>query len=112
MLTVISGVLFYKALFVPNQSQYNKLGSHASPPAEPQQVDLSWQLSLQRAWEKLLQSDRGSVTLEHLFLVNNDKRFQVLVNITNMTCICPSANFKFTSVKIVMIFFCEKLLVC
>ncbi|OAY85380.1 Folylpolyglutamate synthase [Ananas comosus] len=53
------GVLFYKALFVPNQSQYNKLGSHASPPAEPQQVDLSWQLSLQRAWEKLLQSDRG-----------------------------------------------------
>ncbi|WVZ55132.1 hypothetical protein U9M48_005835 [Paspalum notatum var. saurae] len=49
------GVHFDLALFVPNQSQYNKLGSKTSAPAEPEQIDLSWQLSLQTVWEKLLQ---------------------------------------------------------
>ncbi|XP_072996019.1 folylpolyglutamate synthase-like isoform X1 [Typha latifolia] len=53
------GVHFHKALFVPNQSQYHKLGTHASPPAEPQQIDLSWQLSLQKVWESLLHSNKG-----------------------------------------------------
>jgi len=52
------GVHFDLALFVPNQSQYNKLGSNTSAPAEPEQIDLSWQLSLQTVWEKLLQ-DKG-----------------------------------------------------
>jgi folylpolyglutamate synthase len=46
------------ALFVPNQSQYNKLGSSASAPAEPEQIDLSWQLSLQEVWEKLVHGNR------------------------------------------------------
>jgi folylpolyglutamate synthase len=46
------------ALFVPNQSQYNKLGSNASAPAELEQIDLSWQLSLQEVWEKLLHGNR------------------------------------------------------
>jgi folylpolyglutamate synthase len=46
------------ALFVPNQSQYNKLDSSASAPAEPEQIDLSWQLSLQEVWEKLLHDNR------------------------------------------------------
>lgn len=54
-----NGVRFDLALFVPNQSQYNKLGSNASAPAEPEQIDLSWQLSLQRVWEKLLHGDKG-----------------------------------------------------
>ncbi|XP_010229323.2 folylpolyglutamate synthase isoform X2 [Brachypodium distachyon] len=49
-----NGAHFDLALFVPNQSQYNKLGSNASAPAEPEQIDLSWQLSLQTVWEKLL----------------------------------------------------------
>ncbi|XP_021306953.1 folylpolyglutamate synthase isoform X2 [Sorghum bicolor] len=53
-----NGVHFDMALFVPNQSQYNKLGSNTSAPAEPEQIDLSWQLSLQTVWEKLLQ-DKG-----------------------------------------------------
>jgi len=39
-----NGVHFDMALFVPNQSQYNKLGSNTSAPAEPEQIDLSWQL--------------------------------------------------------------------
>lgn len=54
------GVHFDMALFVPNQSQYNKLGTNSSAPAEPEQIDLSWQLSLQRVWQKLLHGDKGS----------------------------------------------------
>jgi hypothetical protein len=56
---ILSGVHFDLALFVPNQSQHTKLGSNTSAPAEPEQIDLSWQLSLQTVWEKLLQ-DKGS----------------------------------------------------
>ncbi|KAF0932863.1 hypothetical protein E2562_012186 [Oryza meyeriana var. granulata] len=54
-----NGVHFDMALFVPNQSQYNKLGTNSSAPAEPEQIDLSWQLSLQRVWEKLRHGDKG-----------------------------------------------------
>lgn len=55
---------FDLALFVPNQSQHNKLGSKASAPAGPEQIDLSWQLSLQAVWEKLLHDDnKGSSEL-------------------------------------------------
>ncbi|CAL4934238.1 unnamed protein product [Urochloa decumbens] len=50
---------FEQALFVPNQSQYNKLGSLASPPSKREQIDLSWQLSLQRVWESLPNSNKG-----------------------------------------------------
>ncbi|KAJ6900281.1 folylpolyglutamate synthase-like isoform X1 [Populus alba x Populus x berolinensis] len=51
------GVHFKKVLFVPNTSVYYKVGSHALP--TDSQVDLSWQLALQRVWEKLIQSDKG-----------------------------------------------------
>ncbi|XP_062205110.1 folylpolyglutamate synthase-like isoform X2 [Phragmites australis] len=54
-----NGLHFEQALFVPNQSQYNKLGSLASPPSEREQIDLSWQLSLQRVWESLPHSNKG-----------------------------------------------------
>ncbi|TKV93030.1 hypothetical protein SEVIR_9G200100v4 [Setaria viridis] len=54
-----NGLHFEQALFVPNQSQYNKLGSLASPPSEREQTDLSWQLSLQRVWESLPHSNKG-----------------------------------------------------
>ncbi|KAL6906546.1 hypothetical protein ACP4OV_004147 [Aristida adscensionis] len=54
-----NGLHFEQALFVPNQSQYNKLGSLASPPSERGQIDLSWQLSLQRVWESLPHSNKG-----------------------------------------------------
>ncbi|KAK8575587.1 hypothetical protein V6N13_033175 [Hibiscus sabdariffa] len=52
------GVRFKKALFVPNISVYHKVGSHTLPTVDPQ-VDLSWQFALQRAWENLMQSDKG-----------------------------------------------------
>ncbi|CAN6298883.1 unnamed protein product [Urochloa humidicola] len=54
-----NGIYFEQALFVPNQSQYNKLGSLASPPSHREQIDLSWQLSLQRVWESLPHSSKG-----------------------------------------------------
>ncbi|BBG98006.1 DHFS-FPGS homolog B [Prunus dulcis] len=51
------GVYFKKALFVPNTSVYNKVGSH-SLPATDSQVDLSWQFVLQRVWENLMVGDK------------------------------------------------------
>ncbi|CAN6293034.1 unnamed protein product [Urochloa humidicola] len=93
-----NGVYFEQALFVPNQSQYNKLGSLASPPSQCEQIDLSWQLSLQRVWESLphsskclngVNSSRTSSVFESLPLAiqwlretvqqNQSTQFQVLV---------------------------------
>ncbi|XP_043716526.1 folylpolyglutamate synthase-like isoform X3 [Telopea speciosissima] len=53
------GVHFQKALFVPNMSVYNKVGTYALPSAEPD-VDLSWQLILQRVWDSLIHGDKGA----------------------------------------------------
>ncbi|KAJ4958927.1 hypothetical protein NE237_026038 [Protea cynaroides] len=51
------GVHFQKALFVPNVSVYNKVGTYALPSTEPQ-VDLSWQLTLQKVWDSLIQGGK------------------------------------------------------
>ncbi|GMN41418.1 hypothetical protein TIFTF001_010640 [Ficus carica] len=51
------GVRFKKALFVPNTSLYYKVGSHSPPPRD---VDLSWQCALQKVWENLMQTNKGS----------------------------------------------------
>ncbi|XP_062200636.1 LIM domain-containing protein WLIM1-like isoform X1 [Phragmites australis] len=59
LLPRLVGFHFEQALFVPNQSKYNKLGSLASPPLEREQVDLPWQSSLQRVWESLPHSNEG-----------------------------------------------------
>ncbi|KAJ7964580.1 Folylpolyglutamate synthase [Quillaja saponaria] len=53
------GVHFKKALFVPNTSVYNKVGSHGSPMSDSK-VDLSWQFNLQRAWENLMKCYKGA----------------------------------------------------
>ncbi|KAF5959422.1 hypothetical protein HYC85_000631 [Camellia sinensis] len=52
-------VHFKKALFVPNISVYNKVWSSASPPPDLE-VDLSWQLTLQKVWENLIKSEKGT----------------------------------------------------
>ncbi|XP_042503602.1 folylpolyglutamate synthase-like isoform X2 [Macadamia integrifolia] len=52
------GVHFQKALFVPNMSVYNKVGTYALPSNDPQ-VDLSWQLTLQKLWNGLIHGDKG-----------------------------------------------------
>ncbi|EOA20243.1 hypothetical protein CARUB_v10000544mg [Capsella rubella] len=54
------GVHFKKALFVPNMSVYHKVGTAADLPENDPQVDLSWQFSLQKVWESLVQSERGN----------------------------------------------------
>jgi folylpolyglutamate synthase len=53
-----NGVYFKKALFVPNVSVYNKVVSSTSQPTDSQ-VDLSWQFTLQKVWENLMQGDKG-----------------------------------------------------
>ncbi|PKI46612.1 hypothetical protein CRG98_032954 [Punica granatum] len=52
------GIHFKKALFVPNISVYYKVGTNSLPPSDPQ-VDLSWQIALQRVWENLIQGEKG-----------------------------------------------------
>ncbi|XP_027329271.1 folylpolyglutamate synthase-like isoform X3 [Abrus precatorius] len=52
------GVYFKKALFVPSLSVYNKVGSQALTLTESK-VDLSWQFTLQRVWENLMQGNKG-----------------------------------------------------
>ncbi|CAA0809399.1 Folylpolyglutamate synthase [Striga hermonthica] len=51
------GVYFEKALFVPNTSVYYKVGNVASPSADTQ-VDVSWQISLQKLWESLIHGEK------------------------------------------------------
>jgi len=38
---------------------YNKVGSQASTTTTDSQVDLSWQIALQRVWENLMQGNKG-----------------------------------------------------
>ncbi|XP_050250612.1 folylpolyglutamate synthase-like isoform X1 [Quercus robur] len=52
------GVHFKKALLVPNISVYHKVGSHALSSTDSQ-VDLSWQFTIQRVWETLVQGNKG-----------------------------------------------------
>ncbi|KAF3513358.1 hypothetical protein F2Q69_00000245 [Brassica cretica] len=49
-------VHFKKALFVPNMV-YHKVGTAADLPENDPQVDLSWQLTLQKVWESLVHSE-------------------------------------------------------
>ncbi|KAL9226634.1 hypothetical protein vseg_002423 [Gypsophila vaccaria] len=51
------GVHFQQALFVPNVSVYNKVISKVPQP--DQQVDVSWQLTLQRVWENLVKAEKS-----------------------------------------------------
>lgn len=73
---MVSGVHFKKALFVPNTSVYNKVGTASQSPANNAQVDLSWQMALQRVWENLILGEKGNLAscqgLNRLF-----KQFQI-----------------------------------
>ncbi|GAA0143303.1 ligase [Lithospermum erythrorhizon] len=51
------GIHFKKALFVPNISVYHKVGT-AAEPAKDAQVDISWQLTLQKVWENLIRGGK------------------------------------------------------
>ncbi|KAL0922362.1 hypothetical protein M5K25_006341 [Dendrobium thyrsiflorum] len=56
-----NGVYFHKALFVPNQSTFNKVGSFTSTQSNPQQVDLSWQMTIQRVWKNTINGNKGLI---------------------------------------------------
>ncbi|XP_061343515.1 folylpolyglutamate synthase-like isoform X1 [Gastrolobium bilobum] len=55
------GVYFKKALFVPSLSVYNKVGSQELTLTDSK-VDLSWQFTLQKVWENLMQGNKGKST--------------------------------------------------
>lgn len=55
---MFSGVHFKKALFVPNTSVHYKVNPSNSPTSSPW-VDVSWQLTLQRAWESIIRGGKG-----------------------------------------------------
>ncbi|CAI0443354.1 unnamed protein product [Linum tenue] len=52
-------VHFKKALFVPNVSVYHKVGTHNLTSSTVSEPNLSWQLTLQRAWDNSMQNDKG-----------------------------------------------------
>ncbi|XP_022134300.1 folylpolyglutamate synthase isoform X2 [Momordica charantia] len=54
-----NGVHFKKALFVPNTSVFDKVGTHALTEANGQ-IDLSWQFNIRRVWENLIQCEKGT----------------------------------------------------
>ncbi|XP_026663306.2 folylpolyglutamate synthase isoform X2 [Phoenix dactylifera] len=49
-----SGVRFSKALFVPSLSTYHRVDSGASVVTPDTSTDVSWQSTLQRTWDKLM----------------------------------------------------------
>ncbi|KAL8119691.1 hypothetical protein AgCh_016977 [Apium graveolens] len=53
------GVHFKQALFVPNVSVYNRVGTSNVAPIDSQ-VDLSWQLTLQRLYEFIIRGEKGA----------------------------------------------------
>ncbi|GAB2299717.1 Folylpolyglutamate synthase [Dionaea muscipula] len=59
------GVNFKQALFVPNISVYSKVITNI-PPFDSQ-VDLSWQLSLQRVWENLFDGEKDPKDVRGIF---------------------------------------------
>ncbi|KAK9123215.1 hypothetical protein Sjap_012817 [Stephania japonica] len=60
-----SGVHFSKAIFAPSMSKYNKVTSAASlVSSDTATENLSWQLSLQKLWEKLALGKDVAVNLE------------------------------------------------
>ncbi|GMH15374.1 hypothetical protein Nepgr_017215 [Nepenthes gracilis] len=76
------GVHFKQALFVPNISVYNKVLTNV-PPMDSQ-VDLSWQLTLQRVWENLINGEKVAETKD-TDISSEEIEFKVDKNITRGT---------------------------
>lgn len=57
----LHGVHFNGAFFVPNQLSFNQVGSSLTPAATGSpNVNLSWQLTLQRTWENIIRGGKES----------------------------------------------------
>ncbi|PON64548.1 Folylpolyglutamate synthetase [Trema orientale] len=98
-----SGTYFSKAFFVPTMSAYNKVTSGASRiPSDICKRDLSWQLNLQRIWEKIIHgkemdasSDKSfnidsAKTLPHEFLYQDASHFSPAENSSPCSAVMPS----------------------
>ncbi|XP_017415455.1 folylpolyglutamate synthase isoform X3 [Vigna angularis] len=67
-----SGVHFSRALFVPNMSKYSKVVSGASViSSDLHGIDLSWQINLQRIWEKITHGKEITVPIEKDFKIDS-----------------------------------------
>uniref|UniRef100_A0A7N0UVQ6 Folylpolyglutamate synthase n=1 Tax=Kalanchoe fedtschenkoi TaxID=63787 RepID=A0A7N0UVQ6_KALFE len=76
-----NGVHFKKALFVPNISVYYKVTSSASA-ADDYQIDLSWQLRLQKVWESLIVGEKADAKTSDILL--EDVKDDVEKNISSL----------------------------
>lgn len=84
------GVHFQKALFVPNISVYYKVLSSALPPTDSQ-VDLSWQLTLQKVWEDLIGVEKGGEVKDaDLVYEENDNNKESGVRSSDNSIVFPS----------------------
>ncbi|KAL6581020.1 Folylpolyglutamate synthase [Orobanche minor] len=97
------GVHFKKALFVPSTSVYYKVGTVASHAADPQ-VDVSWQMALQKIWESLIPGGKGreaksaDVTCE-AFVDDTEKGANISENSTVFTSLPLAINWLRDSVR-------------
>ncbi|KAL4556897.1 hypothetical protein LXL04_035063 [Taraxacum kok-saghyz] len=79
------GIKFSKALFVPNMSLYTKVGS--SMPQTDCLVDVTWQLALQRVWERIVSGERGVWCLPRFLWLSSG--LEMLPNTTDLfVCRC------------------------
>ncbi|KAL3650196.1 Folylpolyglutamate synthase [Castilleja foliolosa] len=96
------GVHFKKALFVPNTSVYYKVGNVASPAADTQ-VDLSWQMTLQKLWESISPGEKGrdakSVDLTYGAIADDTEHVHNSDNSTVFTSLPLAINWLRDSVR-------------
>ncbi|KAJ1385179.1 Peptide chain release factor class I/class II [Sesbania bispinosa] len=96
-----SGIRFSRALFVPSMSKYTKVTSGASViPSDLSGIDLSWQLNLQKIWEKIMHGKEMTTPLEKDFKTDSKENLpphEFLYD--NASNGCPSHNnFAFSAV--------------
>ncbi|KMZ72501.1 Tetrahydrofolate synthase [Zostera marina] len=61
------GIYFHKAIFVPNQSVYHKVGSNTLTTNDSSShIDLSWQQKLERVWRKAVNGDKRYSTNDYI----------------------------------------------
>ncbi|KAL4575059.1 hypothetical protein LXL04_021900 [Taraxacum kok-saghyz] len=69
------GIHFKKAIFVPNMSLYNKVGSTSSLPTPDSQVNNSWQLTLQRVWDNI---QKGKCENNDMVKDDNESKYSMV----------------------------------
>ncbi|GER26254.1 folylpolyglutamate synthase [Striga asiatica] len=81
-----------QALFVPNTSVYYKVGAVDSPSVDTQ-IDVSWQITLQKLWESLIHGEKGRE------VKNADLTCEAIVEDTEKSSNCENSTV-FTSLPL------------